>query len=239
MLVIDTYNVMHVHGVLPPELVLHSVSELAWLLGRSRYAGTPQLLVCDGPMQGTGHVGPSATLIGETRVVYTGAGREADDEIEALLERTSHPTRLLIVSSDRRIIKAARSRRAPSLKSDALLRQLALDAQRREREPLPRWVHEIPLPRSSVDHWLDTFGLSDEQAAGLGGSGGEIGKEDLRRKTPPVGEERAQAGASGEQRSEPGSQPPVPPELDEQTRKLAEQQGLDLEDLDMRRWLGE
>jgi len=229
--VIAPFNVMHVHGVLPPELVLHSVADLAWLLHKSRYAGTPQLLICDGPMQGTGHLGPSATLIGKTRVVYTGAGREADDEIEALLERTSHPNRLLIVSSDRRIIKAAKSRRAPWLKSDALLRQLALDADRRVSEPLPKWVHEIPLAKSSVDHWLETFGLDNEQAEGLGGRGGE-GGEDRRRHIKPSAQDQTQDAASSEQE-------PTPPELDEQTRRLAEEQGLDPNDLDMRRWLGE
>ena len=167
MLVIDVFNVLHCGGILPPELVLHELSDLAWLLENSRYAGSPRVLVCDGVRPGVGHTGPSTTRIGEARVIYAGAGREADYEIEGIIERSSFPTRLLVVSSDKRIAKAARKRHAPYLKSEGFLRQLALDADRRHAEPMPKWVHEIPLPRASVEHWLETFGIdTQDQSSG-------------------------------------------------------------------------
>lgn len=167
VLVIDVFNVLHCGGILPPELVLHELSDLAWLLENSRYAGSPRVLVCDGVRPGVGHTGPSTTRIGEARVIYAGAGREADYEIEGIIERSSFPTRLLVVSSDKRIAKAARKRHAPYLKSEGFLRQLALDADRRHAEPMPKWVHEIPLPRSSVEHWLETFGIdTQDQSTG-------------------------------------------------------------------------
>ncbi len=239
MLVIDTFNVMHVGGVLPPELVVHTPAELAWLIAQSRYAGTPRVLICDGPMQGTGHTGPAATRVGEARVVYTGAGREADDEIESLLSKSTHPARLVVVSSDRRVIKAARLRRATSLKSDGFLRQLAEDAARHKAEPLPKWVHEIPLDRLAVDQWLGVFGLDGEQAAGLGGSGGEDPRERPQSSQPP-----AQPPPAPDQSSkQPAERPPTPsqspsPAIDDETRRLAQEQGVDPDDLDMRRWLG-
>ena len=167
MLVIDVFNVLHCGGILPPELVLHELSDLAWLLENSRYAGSPRVLVCDGVRPGVGHTGPSTTRIGEARVIYAGAGREADYESEGIIERSSFPTRLLVVSSDKRIAKAARKRHAPYLKSEGFLRQLALDADRRHAEPMPKWVHEIPLPRASVEHWLETFGIdTQDQSSG-------------------------------------------------------------------------
>ena len=233
MLVIDTFNVLHVHGVLPPEVDLHAPADLAWLLGQSRYAGTSRGLVCDGPMQGTGHAGPATTRIGACRVIYTGAGREADDELARIIEASSFPTRLIVVSSDRRVIKAARQRRAGSVKSDAFLRQLAGDLDRQRAEPMPKWVHEIPLDRASIEHWLETFGMDEGQAHGLGGKGGEA-----PRSGPPPKDTSPEDDTNAASRDIAGPLEPKKRPIDDETRRLAEEQGLDPDDLDMERWLG-
>lgn len=252
MLIVDVFNVLHADGVLPPELVLHSVSDLVWILERSRYAGTPKVLVCDGVRPGVGHTAPSATRIGDARVLYSGAGREADYEIERLIEKSSYPARLMVVSTDRRIARAAKKRRTGYLRSDAFLKQLAVDADRRHAEPMPKWVHEIPLSRASVEHWLETFGLDEQDARSLAEAhaSGKADPETVRRgeqavsqQTPtgPAKPDPASPAHGSRRKTKPRKPAPSEgtPPPDAQLRELAREQGLDPDDLDMGRWLGE
>ncbi|MCC5787213.1 MAG: NYN domain-containing protein [Phycisphaerales bacterium] len=159
MLLIDAFNVLHATGVLPEHLAGLELPGLAALVEQSRYAGRPVTFVCDGVRPGAGHAGPSAARIGAASVLYAGGGREADAEIEKIIGSSSFAARLLVVSSDNRIRKAARRRGAAWMKSEAFLKQLAEDAERGRPEPLPSFVHEIPLSPAEVGHWLEVFGM--------------------------------------------------------------------------------
>lgn len=160
MLVVDTFNVLHVTGVLPPELAGLEVPDLVRLVAASRYAGQQATFVCDGARPGMGHGGPSAYAMGTARVLYPGVGRDADSEIEKLLELASFASRITVVSSDQRLRRAARRRGAVSLSSEKFLERLAEDHGRGgESDALPAFVHEIPLDRYSVAHWMAEFGL--------------------------------------------------------------------------------
>jgi hypothetical protein len=122
VLLIDTYNVLHVVGVLPPDIAGIDTEGLIGLLRRSRYRTTRTILVCDGrPAEGTpqGHFGP-------VHVRYS-APHSADDVIIRLIERSSAPKRLIVVSSDRMILRAGRRRRCALLTSGAFLAQLGED----------------------------------------------------------------------------------------------------------------
>ncbi len=123
-IVVDAYNVAHVTGVLPPELAEIDVPELVRVLPRTRFAREQVTLVCDGlpaggaaPVRGTGSV----------RVRYAGGGKSADDLIAAMVQRTTAPRGLTVVSSDRAVQRAARKRRCPVLSSEEFLRRVADD----------------------------------------------------------------------------------------------------------------
>lgn len=244
VLIVDVFNVLHQTGVLPPELAGMELVDLAWALERSRYAGRAAVLVCDGVRPGVGHTGPSQTRIGEARVLYAGAGRDADTEIEKLIESSSFPGRLLVVSSDKRIGRAARRRKSPWMKSDRFLEEIAEDFDRREREPLPKWVHEIPLSPGAVDEWLETFGLDRGAAAE------DLIQQDERERAARLEaarqeRERIRArvrGDAGERRGAKKNDPA--PEsrggVDGELKELMDQhgEGIDPDELDMGRWLG-
>lgn len=222
LIVIDAFNVLHTTGVLPPDLAGIELPDLVWLIARSRYAGQRLTLVCDGVRPGAGHAGPSACRLGDARVIYAGGGREADDEIEKLLERSSYASRMLVVSSDRRLRTAARKRKADSIRSEAFLGHLVQDTGRSQREPLPKWVHEIPLSQMEVRVWLDEFGI-------------EVGADD--------GQDSSHSPAASDQSKPPTverddrvSKPP-PAEHDEVLRRLIEESQVDPDELDMDRWL--
>jgi predicted RNA-binding protein with PIN domain len=126
MLIVDTYNVLHVVGVLPPEIAGIDTADLIGLIGRSRYRGRRVMLICDG-------VPPPGAPRGRTgsiSVHYAGSGTTADDRIAAIIRRSSAPRRLTIVSSDRAILREGRRRRSATVDSAEFLRHLADDHRR-------------------------------------------------------------------------------------------------------------
>lgn len=155
MLIVDTYNALHVTGVLPPGLAGLEVHELAELVGASRWGRHRVVLVCDG----TRPRGAAGSNVAGVTVKYAGGGESADAAIERMLLESSHPRRLTVVSNDRQVQRAARRRKAAVLSSDAWLGQLAQDhARASARRPAHR--REIgPLTSEQVEGWLRYFGV--------------------------------------------------------------------------------
>lgn len=120
---VDTYNVLHVTGVLDPEHAGPDVSDLARLIAGSRFGDDAVVLVCDGVRRDT--VGD---LPGSVSVRYSGGGITADDVIIAEIKASTAPRRLTIVSSDNEIRREARRRGCRSIKSETFLQQLQSDA---------------------------------------------------------------------------------------------------------------
>ena len=181
MLLIDTSNVLHAIGVLPEHLSSLDVLGLARLISASRYGKRRAVLVCDGvgPVSAAGGAGaggdahggtlattntaPSGREIAGLDVVYAGANQEADDVIELLLARDTAPRRLLVVSTDRRLVRAANRRRAQSITSEAFLRHLAADSEKPKARPLPGYATQVPLNEYAVGYWMSLFGYGSPE----------------------------------------------------------------------------
>jgi len=161
-LIIDTYNALHVTGVLPPELAVGDPAGLAALIAGSRFAHEAVWLVCDGVPRG-------ATRAGRIVIEGAGPGKSADDHIAAFLDRSSAPRRLTVVTSDRAIQRKARSRGADWMKSEEFLALLAEDARRarpsrgRPAPASPR--RSVPLSEREVAGWMTLFEITAEHAA--------------------------------------------------------------------------
>jgi hypothetical protein len=161
-LIIDTYNVLHVTGVLPPELAIGEPEGLARLVAESRFGGEAVWLVCDGVPRG-------ASRVGRILIEGAGPGRTADEHIMRFLDRSSAPRRVTVVTSDRAIVRHARARGADTIRSEDFLSQLAGDAHRRRprkpgaAQPDPR--RSVPLGEREVSGWMRLFGITAEQAA--------------------------------------------------------------------------
>jgi predicted RNA-binding protein with PIN domain len=101
---------------------------------------------------------------GDVAVTYSGPGREADEVIEHLIAADSAPRRLLVVSSDRRIRKAAAGRGCRSVKSEPF----AAAVYRHHVSPPPARQSEPPEKRRGLNDlelaeaWMDYLGLVDE-----------------------------------------------------------------------------
>lgn len=248
MLIVDAYNVLHLTGVLPPDLAGLDVPGLIGLVAKSRYGRRSVTVVCDG-----GGSNASGARFGRARVLFSGHQNEADDVIERLIDRYAHGGGLSVVSSDKRLRRAAKCRGAESIASERFLEELADDARHPERERGAAFVHEVPLDPYSVRHWLEEFGLDVPPPAPPAPAAKEKpaprAKATVDKKAePPAGfgerlrVELPKEPAPPAEPVEPEvSEPPAPAQLpgDPVVRQALEEWrgSLTLDDLDMRRWI--
>lgn len=94
-------------------------------------------------------------------VFFAGAGSDADTVIENKIKSDTAPKRLVIVSSDRRLRKAALSKKAVSIKSDEFWAALnkKLEQRRPEKEPGGK---RQGLSESETKLWLRIFGIEEK-----------------------------------------------------------------------------
>lgn len=161
-LIVDTYNVLHVTGVLPSGLAGLDLTGLADLIGESRYAAEQVCLVCDGAPRSAWKDADQDERI---HVIFAGPKRSADDVIERMIDRSSSPRRLTVVSSDRRITKSARTRRCRTLRAEDFLAQLARDHRIAARRGTPFRKPRAPLSPGEVNEWIRAFGLTETDLA--------------------------------------------------------------------------
>ena len=175
-LIIDGYNLMHAVGLVRGKLVgkqlegarTRLLRRLAYQLTKDERAAA--IVVFDAKT--ILPVSSREELIEGFRVLYPEPGHEADELIEQLIAQETHPRKLRIVSSDRRLHRAARERMATAINCDKFLDELD------ERKPAPedpppvtaaRPAVEIPTlqPKSGqpqkpapvdVNYWLKEFG---------------------------------------------------------------------------------
>lgn len=203
-ILVDTFNVLHLTGVLPPDLAGLDVEELRGVIALSRYRRQMIKLVCDGvePVGGRG-LGDfdGDDVEGERRgfrnisMMWSGAETDADSVIEILVAQDSAPRRLTVVTSDRRLGKEVRKRRVRVMPSEVFLENLSADFRENvERADTPTGVqitarpafaYDVPLAGDSVRWWLSYLGMDadDPRVEGqrvLASSAAEIVREVAR-----------------------------------------------------------
>jgi predicted RNA-binding protein with PIN domain len=96
--------------------------------------------------------------ISNLEVFFAGLRTDADTVIEDKISANTAPKRLTIVSSDRRLRKAARTRKATSMKSDVFWNdvQKQLSRKRPEKEPTEK---RQGLNEGETEQWLEFFGF--------------------------------------------------------------------------------
>ena len=96
--------------------------------------------------------------ISNLEVFFSGLGSDADTLIEDRIEVSSAPRQLIVVSSDRRLQKAARIRKAVSVKSEVFWKGLLrrLEKKKQLNEPAGK---RKGLTDSETEQWLKFFGF--------------------------------------------------------------------------------
>ena len=154
--VIDGYNLQH--AIRKAEEDSEPIGDLELCMLVSRYlklVGKPGEMIYDGagPPDKSGF-----DSISNLEVVFAGLGGDADTVIEDKISTSSSPKRLTIVSSDRRLRRAAQARRCDSLKSEVFWDnvQRQLNRKRPTREPTAK---QQGLSESETSQWLEFLGF--------------------------------------------------------------------------------
>lgn len=159
--VIDGYNLLHAMGLPPGPVGPHQLAKArTGLIGliSPAHANDPATIVFDAR-----RAPPDVTteeVHGPILVEYV-TTEEADDRIEWLIAHDSVPKRLIIVSDDQRLQRAARRRGCPAWKCGDYLDWL----EKQRGKPRRPAVGEKPAGSPDADRWLAAFGDLDRDPA--------------------------------------------------------------------------
>lgn len=227
-LVIDVYNVLHAALGAAGKGRELSVWQLGRLLGQSRYVNRRAWLVCDG-VRSDDVWGPRPAPLVE--IIFAGPGRDADSLIEELLRRSTAPRDLTVISTDRRVVRAARRAGSATISSECFTRQVILDAsQAAMGAAIPSPRDQVPLSPRAVGEWLDHFDMKSDPMLSVPAAA---------RVSIPEPVPAPERGRKPKQRTTPAppaAAAPTDPLLLEAVRAF--QGRVHLEELDMSRWLG-
>ena len=169
-LIIDGYNLMHAadiarrsYGPGDLERCRNQLNRLLTdLLGRDALSRTS--VVYDA-FDSTSDANRSQDHAG-LHVLFAPKGTDADTEIERLLSKHSSPKQVLVVSSDHRLHKAARRRRASCVDSEDFLASMQTsadtDTRQAQRRP-PQEDVSLEAPQEKLQSWADEFESVEDQ----------------------------------------------------------------------------
>jgi predicted RNA-binding protein with PIN domain len=127
----------------------------------SRYfalVGEPGVIVFDGG-------GPADRSefdkVVNVEVVFAGFQHDADSVIEEKIKANPSPRRLTVVSSDRRLRKAAAVQRAAALKSEEFWQQVRKELTRNKPHKKEPEEKREGLTEGETDQWLEVFGIDE------------------------------------------------------------------------------
>ena len=176
-LIVDGYNLLHAAGWLPDSpgprsfeqarrALVHFIAEA---VQDELRAGV--VVVFDAAEAPPGL--PAEHVVRGVVVRFARGYESADALIEELIAHDSSPRRLTVVSSDHRIQRAARRRRARAIDSDLWFEGVW---RRHGRQAKPARTTAKPQGRLSaaeVQAWLDEFGVDEEASASTGEGTGD------------------------------------------------------------------
>lgn len=156
MFIIDGHNLLH--AILKADETSKATGDLELCRIVGRYLariGRPGVMVFDG-------AGPPDKSgfddVGNLEVLFAGPGADADTVIEDKIGASTAPKRVTVVSSDRRLRKAARTRKCTSVKSEVFWEDVQRQLSRKRPAPEPAAKRQ-GLSESETDQWLDAFGF--------------------------------------------------------------------------------
>jgi uncharacterized protein len=173
-LLIDGYNLLNATGIVggsgPPSLGRSRLALLNFLAASIEPRELPHTTVVFDAHQAPPGL-PRVVRHGGILVRFAAKQKTADELIEELVRADSAPRRLVVVSSDHEIQRAARRRRATAVDSDAWYRDLIRDRREREEASADAPARPaVPLLQEDVGYWLRQFGGESELTALLLGN---------------------------------------------------------------------
>ena len=161
-LLIDGYNLLHVTGLFGSTFEASRAALLNFLAAaldageRSRTT-----IVFDAAEAPPGL--PNEYSVAGIHVCYARGYDSADALLEELIAAHHTPKQLTVVSSDRRVQRAAKKRKALAVESHAWYHQAAerLEGRRKGRPDLPDVKPDVPLTPGEVAVWMRVFEMGE------------------------------------------------------------------------------
>ncbi|OHB55097.1 MAG: hypothetical protein A2Y07_05530 [Planctomycetes bacterium GWF2_50_10] len=157
---IDGYNLLRSVEKVSDTETLTDTALCRLISNYLRYIGELGEIVFDGI--GPREKGPFQNLP-NLDVTFSGSQVEADEIIEIRIEANTAPKRLMVVSSDRRIVAAASKRKAVSVKVELFWAEMMatlarIPKKKKFAEPLEK---RQGITEAETDYWLKVFGFKD------------------------------------------------------------------------------
>jgi hypothetical protein len=92
-------------------------------------------------------------------ITFSGTSREADDIIETMIVESSAPKSLIVVSSDRRIKRAAEKRKATAVDSVDFWTEVIKTLEKKRKRKLEPQAKFTGITEAETEYWLREFGL--------------------------------------------------------------------------------
>ncbi|MEW4488036.1 NYN domain-containing protein [Thalassoglobus sp. JC818] len=219
---IDGYNLLHAAGLArvsygPGDLercrqrLLHRIRH-----GLDRAQRARTIVVFDG--RGADFRDSSEYRFHGMLVVFSPPGEEADDIIEEQIASHSAPKQLVVISSDHRLHKSARVRRATAIDSEQFLKQIDRQSV---QDAAPKVVEKPELPEN-LDVWMNEFQDLDideiakevDREVRKEREAREAKQADLRKKPPAQKKSKTEQANSKTESKHSGRQSKRPTESD-------------------------
>jgi predicted RNA-binding protein with PIN domain len=112
------------------------------------------VVVFDGQTQS-----PSGTKFfrNNVQVIYTGAGREADDVIQDILRKKAHQSQLEIVSSDNRVRNTANDHSVTAIRSEQFWQMIQPRSKKKKGTSEDSHPSDRQLSKKELNEWLRIF----------------------------------------------------------------------------------
>ena len=190
-LLIDGYNLLHATGIVgrgsgPGSLQRSRLALLNFLAESIDPAEVPRTTIVFDAHEAAGL--PQVVEHRGMSVRFATKYESADELLEELIRADSAPRRLVVVSSDHRIQRAAKRRRAKAIDSDVWYAEL-LRGRRERNEASAQTPGRPPVPllEEDVNYWLRQFGGESALTA-------LVDRELGVRPAPPDAPARSDAG---------------------------------------------
>jgi predicted RNA-binding protein with PIN domain len=161
-LIIDGYNLLNVVGIIgrgvgPGGLERARLALLNFLAESLEPVEVPKTIVVFDSREAPWGL-PRAVVHRGLSVQYASKYPDADCLIEELIQKESAPRKLTVVSSDHRLQRAAKRRRARSVDSDVWYNEILYARRTRQEQDTTPARPPVPLLPKDVEYWLDQFG---------------------------------------------------------------------------------
>ncbi len=154
--IIDGYNLLHaINKSFERETELDDLRLCRSIGQYLKITGETGRIVFDGigPPEKTGF-----DYIRNLEVIFTGQRTDADTVIENEIKTSTAPKNLTVVTNDRQILKAARKRKAATVKSETFWSNICKILQRSAKNPEPQQKTK-GLSQSETDQWMKFFDI--------------------------------------------------------------------------------